>query len=114
MKNILALVGLAVVLFVGLGWYLEWYKIGSTPAPDGHRTFNVDINAQKIIDDEKKAQKKVTDLLNNDPKGTPGPRTGVTPVPPTPENKGDVQTTGFQFNSDGSISIIPPYKNINK
>src|SRR5438309_7009889 len=109
MKNILALIGAAVVLFVGLGWYLEWYKLGSEPTPDGHRKINVDVNTKKIIADEQNAVKKVSDVISSETKGT----TVVPSIPtPAPEKKVEGQPTGFQYNADGSITIIPPYKNI--
>ncbi len=33
MKNLLALVGAAVVTFAGLGWYLGWYNLTRQPTP---------------------------------------------------------------------------------
>ena len=38
MRNLLALVGAALVAFLGLGWYLDWYHITPKPATaTGHR-----------------------------------------------------------------------------
>ena len=102
MKNILALIGLVVVLVVGLGWYLEWFQVKSQPGSDGHRTFNVDVNTKGIVDDVKTGAQKVTNIITNDNKGTT--------VVPTPEKKVQGQPTGLQENSDGSWSIIPPFK----
>ena len=101
MKNILALIGLAVVLVAGLGWYLGWYQIGTEPGSDGHRKINVDVNTKKILEDEQNLQKKVSGALSNDNKGTP-----VTPTPATPNDK--VETTGFKFENDGSVKMVFP------
>jgi len=49
MRNLLALVGAAVVTFAGLGWYLGWYKLEAAPSSTpGHETVNVDIDGKKI------------------------------------------------------------------
>lgn len=51
MRNTLALIGAAVVTFGGLGWYLNWFKLETTPAPQGHRSLNIDIDTAKITED---------------------------------------------------------------
>lgn len=116
MKNILALIGLVVVLVIGLGWYLGWFQVQSQPSSDGHRNFNVDVNTKKIIEDEQNAQKKISGAINNsgsnnDSKGT----TTIVPSVPT-EKKVEAQpvsgTGGLKINDDGSFTIIPPYKNV--
>ena len=35
MKNLLAFLGGAIVTFAGVGWYLDWYKIKSSPGLRG-------------------------------------------------------------------------------
>ena len=112
MKNILALIGLVVVLVVGLGWYLGWYQFSTQPGAEGHRTINVDVNLKKALEDEQNLQKKITGAGSNtnDPKGTT-----VVPNVPATEKKVEGQTTsggGIRFNPDGSMEIIPPYKNV--
>jgi hypothetical protein len=51
MRNLLALVGAGTITFVGLGWYLDWYRIERQPAPAGYQRVQLDINPQKITDD---------------------------------------------------------------
>ena len=108
MKNILALIGLVVVLVAGLGWYLGWYELSTQPGADGHRSINVDVNLKKAIEDEQNLQKKLTGAGNktDDTKGTT-----IVPNVPTPEPKNvDGQTTGFRFDKDATY--LPPYKNV--
>jgi hypothetical protein len=97
MRNILALVGLAVVLVVGLGWYLGWYHVKTEPAGPGHTHVTVDVDRDKIIKDEKAAVKKVEEILH--PKG----------IAPKPKEVGGTQT-GFAPNSEGGVELpsLPP------
>ena len=81
MRNFLAFVGLAVVSIVGIGWYLDWYKVKTTPAADGHRTISVDVNTPKITQDIKKEEKNLQDLLH---KNAPAPGTTSVPVTSPP------------------------------
>ena len=78
----LALLGAALVAFLFIGWYLEWYhitpKAGATP---GHRSVEIDINSKKIGDDVHKGveagSEKVHELLDKD--GKPAPATPAGP-----------------------------------
>ena len=51
MRNFLAFVGLVVVLAVGLGYYLGWYKFAMTPGRDGTQHISVDVDTKKATDD---------------------------------------------------------------
>jgi len=42
MRNLLALVGLATVTFLGLGWYLGWYQFASTTDPNSVFTLRIE------------------------------------------------------------------------
>ncbi len=98
MKNILALVGLAIVLFVGLGWQLGWYKVATEPTADGHRKINVDLDTKKITTDIKTGTQKVGEVIHPDSKGTPA----------TPAKKVEDQASGLQINPDGSATLTFP------
>jgi len=63
MRNLLAFLGAALLTFAIVGWYLDWYKVKSTPANNGHNQLNIDVNRSKIIDDVQKGEEKVHDLL---------------------------------------------------
>ena len=77
MKNILALVGAAVVAFLAVGWYLGWYRISSVPSPHGQQSVQVEINPTKITEDVKKGVEKGGQIVESlrepaaDPKAAP-------------------------------------------
>jgi hypothetical protein len=51
MRNLLSLLGFALVVFLAVGWYLDWYSFSSKPSDNGHLSFEVDVNKKKIGDD---------------------------------------------------------------
>ena len=51
MRNFLAFVGLVVVAFVGVGWYLGWYKLAFTPGKDGKQNISVEVDVKKAETD---------------------------------------------------------------
>jgi hypothetical protein len=68
MKNFLAFLGAAIIVFLGLGWYLGWYNVLLRPGDSGHSKLEVDINKQKIGSDVKtgvqKGSEKVQEFLD--------------------------------------------------
>ncbi len=63
MKNLLAFLGAAVVVFAGVGLYLNWFHVSRGPAAVGHKAFNIDLDADKIKADAEKGGEKVVDLI---------------------------------------------------
>ena len=63
MRNLLALLALAILAFAGIGWYLDWYKIKTEPAPAGHHHVNIDFNGTKIRDDSQKGVQRVEEKV---------------------------------------------------
>jgi len=63
MRNFFALVGLAIVAFAGLGWYLDWYHLSRQPATTGTQRFQVDVNPNKIADDVKKGIEQGSEIV---------------------------------------------------
>jgi len=59
MKNLLAFVAAAVIVFLGVGWYLDWFRVVGAPSPAGHRAYHVDVNTDKIGTDVHKGEQKV-------------------------------------------------------
>ena len=73
MRNLLALLGFALLTFAAAGWYLDWYKIQSTTTPDGHRHVNIDIHSKKIGEDLNKGSEKLHGAWEKNRKSdTPG------------------------------------------
>jgi hypothetical protein len=71
MRNLLALLGFALVTFLVVGWYLDWYhltpKASATP---GQQSEEITINKKKIADDVhrgiKVGEEKLHELLDKD------------------------------------------------
>jgi hypothetical protein len=102
MRNLLALVGLALVVVGGLGWYLGWYKIKSGPADaSGHRKVEFDIDTKKFGNDVHNGEEHIQKWLDNG-KGDPA-KGGKEP----PGKSGAVRVpdpTGFPFDAPGPQS----------
>jgi hypothetical protein len=60
MRNLLALLGLALVIFLALGWYLDWYSFSSKPD-----SIEIGVNKKKIVDDAEAVKKKATDAVHS-------------------------------------------------
>lgn len=63
MKNLLAFLGAAVLVFAGVGLYLNWFHIARGPAVAGHKAFNIDLNTDKIESDAQKGGEKVLSAI---------------------------------------------------
>lgn len=130
MRNLLALVGLAVIGFGGVGWYMGWYKFNVAKSSDGTLQITTDVDTKKVSSDssdflknvgavignhvEKAAQDAKTSAPSTAPGGTPGP---VTPsaqsniklpeIPAVPGPTPSLPTPGSQ-GTHGPIPLIPP------
>lgn len=65
MRNLLALIGAVVVLFVGLGWYLGWYSFTLSPGTEGKQRLQVDVDTKKITDDAKKVGQAANNVIQS-------------------------------------------------
>ncbi len=63
MKNLLAFLAAAVLVFVGVGWYLDWFHVRPAPAATGHHAYSIDVNADKIQADVQQGGEKVVDAI---------------------------------------------------
>ena len=88
MRNLLALLGAAVLVVAGLGWYLGWYKLGFTKTSDGNLRVETDVNTRKVVDDSSDALRKAgafvgdhVDKAAQDAKDGQQPTPGTTPGP---------------------------------
>ena len=93
MKNLLALVGLAVVGFGGVGWYMGWYTLKVDRSAGGEVQVNTKVNTKQVADDTenwlqqagKFLDAKVQKASDDAKVTTPGPG-GTTPGPVTIPN----------------------------
>jgi hypothetical protein len=96
MRSLLTLVGAAVVTFAVVGWFLGWYKVHTTPGPDGHHRVDIDINGKKIQQDIRQGEERIRNTVQRGQSGTAAPQSGspvvtlpmpgpVTPLP-TPDS----------------------------
>jgi hypothetical protein len=112
MRNLLALIGAAVVLVAGAGWYLGWYSIGTEPGGNGHQKITVDVNTDQIKNNLKKGSEVVGDLLHHNSKGVDGQPTSWSIVPAGPVTPTTLPppppVRPLEFNPDGSPKVIVP------
>lgn len=64
MKTFFALVGAGTITFVGLGWYLDWYRLSRQPAPAGTQRLQVDLNPDKITGDVRKGIERGGEIID--------------------------------------------------
>jgi hypothetical protein len=112
-RNLLAFLAAVVVTLVAVGWYLDWFKVNSLPAPAGHRNLTIDIDTVKIGEDLHKGEQNLQKMLEGsgktqaigsakappaptDPKGQDGKA-----APPKATVRKDAKTAGGQEESEG-------------
>jgi hypothetical protein len=94
MRNLLAFLAALTLTVIGVGWYLDWYHLRRTPAPDGQPSVTVDIDTRKISKDLIEAEHRIQKKLEEKARSTQeeANRTSKTPAipmpPPPPANVG--------------------------
>ena len=78
MRNLLALLGLLLVVFLGVGYYRGWYDLTKTPTSTG-QSIQIDVHTKKIGEDVERGGKavgeKIHDLIDKkDSEKPPAPR----------------------------------------
>jgi hypothetical protein len=101
MRNLLAFLAAAVLVFLGLGWYLDWYSFHSVPTESGHRSYNFDINTKKIQTDVAPVGRKLKEELEDFLKR------GEPDNPDVPETKPQEGSPSAGRSGDGARIIIP-------
>jgi hypothetical protein len=88
MRNVLALIGLLVVGFAGVGWYCGWYKLSVSKGPEGQPEIKTTVNTDKVADDTssffKRVEQLATDKARHNDAGQPAVTPGNTPGPIAP------------------------------
>jgi hypothetical protein len=102
MRNLLALLAAVLLIFAGLGWYLDWFKLKTQPAEPGHHNVSIDIDKKKITDDIQKGEQKLHQMLDNakeKDKGSDGKTAGKDP------SRSDL---GAKGSTESSEPPLPP------
>jgi hypothetical protein len=63
MRNLLALLGAALVVFAIVGWYRGWYQFETAAGADGQRDVKIEINGPKIGKDLKHGTQQLENVL---------------------------------------------------
>jgi hypothetical protein len=90
MRNLLALVGLLVVVGGGAGWYMGWYKFSFARTADGTIQIKTDVDPKKVEADSSTFFKNAATVVGNridkaaPAAATPDAAPGATPGPVTP------------------------------
>jgi cytoskeletal protein RodZ len=92
MRNFLAFIGAAVIVFLGLGWYLGWYQVTTQSTGPGQSRLQVDINRDKISQDIKRGAEGVQEALEK------ARQSNTTPAPES--NKSGATLTAPKVESD--------------
>lgn len=64
MRNLLALIGLAVVVVAVVGWYRNWYTVENSPGQGGHPSLSIDFDREKIEGDLHKGGEKLHQAID--------------------------------------------------
>jgi hypothetical protein len=59
MRNVLAFLAALVLVFLGLGWYFNWYQVKAVPTGQGHQSYTIDIDKAKIGKDVKTFEQSI-------------------------------------------------------
>jgi hypothetical protein len=105
MRNLLALLGAAVVAFVAVGWLRGWYQVKTAVGPEGHRQVNIDINGPKINQDLSTGRERLRNILESPPRQAPAPGEEVSAFPPAGENV--TVRPGPQGENGGRFWFVP-------
>jgi hypothetical protein len=94
MRNLLALCGAAVITFACAGWYLDWFRVHPAPSSEeGKRSFQIEVNKNKISEDLHKGGSKLQGLLEKTPPtAIPGEKLPVKPMDTTFDEAHQVKT----------------------
>jgi hypothetical protein len=108
MRNFLAFLAAALLTFLGIGWYLGWYKIDRQPSTPGHSHISVDIDQDKIGKDVKTGADKIKDVIDKnapDPNAIKDKSQSSTVNPAAPFKPADTPEAKKKI-ADGVVDLI--------
>lgn len=91
MRNLLALIGLLILGFVGIGWYMGWYKLSFARDANGNLEIKTNVDTKKVGEDSSEFFKNAANVIGShaekaaqDAKTSTPPAAGATPGPVNP------------------------------
>jgi len=109
----LAFLAAAVLVFLGLGWYLDWYSFKNLPTGTaGHQSFTIDINKAKITSDVEKGEEKIHDVIDKKKaEATPSAKDAAAALLKTAprvvhEAKEELRSTGLNTGGPGGTGPV--------
>jgi hypothetical protein len=83
----LAFLAAVALTVIGVGWYLDWFKLHRLPGDAGHQRLSIDVDTSKIghdlIEAEHKIEKKLADKNQSAAGHDINPLTKTNPLAPT-------------------------------
>jgi hypothetical protein len=73
MRNLFALVGFVFVVFLGAGWYLNWYQLDFATGSDGRTKIGLDVDTHKVAGDLKSGARRAGEIIDNFKTASNGP-----------------------------------------
>jgi len=111
MRNILACIAAGVLILAGVGWYLGWFRVQTTPTADGHREVKIDVDGNKIKADVNKGEQNIEKLLHQkDGKPQSVSPGGGSPIPAPPTGTRFRVENGVIVDTTGEVSAPVPIK----
>lgn len=96
MRNLLALVGLLVVVFGAVGWYCGWYKLDISRNTNGNLQIKADVDTHKAVEDSSAFFQKVGQLVSDNPNKSSQPTSAPVNTPgPVGSDKGTASPSFF-------------------
>lgn len=110
MRNLLAFLGAVIVTVVGVGWYLDWFKVHRGTVGESKSSYNIELNTKKIDEDLHKGTAKVHDVVDRKLKG----EKLANPTPPPSISRAEEESgyalppIGGDRTTSGPILLPPP------
>jgi hypothetical protein len=73
LKNLLSMIAAGVLIFAGLGYYLDWYKIQATAGPNGTESITLNVNKNEIKKDFAIVRDRAGQIINGKPSAYTAP-----------------------------------------
>src|SRR5258708_876313 len=73
LKSLFSMVVMGLLIFAGLGYYLDWYKIQRTPGPDGTQNITIGVNTNEIKKDFAIVRDRAGQIINGKSNSYPPP-----------------------------------------